>query len=352
MLQHAQKHKIEKIGIPRLSTGLDKLNWLKVKRIITDVFHNSPIEVTVHTQPQQQKSSPSGTQKGKGAKNDMQQAQEDDQSLSTVLSWIKNGKQPHRSVLQGQSRDIWVLANNFDSLKVVNDILCQSFEDSSTGQSYLQQVSPTTLQPKFSGSIHSSTTVAHVGVTKTLVKLRARFYWPGHKKDVSVFVSICLARQQRNSPNQKHRRSFVIWPPSFPFSHIGIDFLGPPPVSNGNSYDAFYGDHFTKWYEAIPLPDQTAEMTANALFEHWISRFGVSMSIHTDQDQNFESKLFQSLMQSLQNDKTRTTSLHPQSNVMIERMNKTLLNMLAKTADDFQSNWTHQLPYVMMAFRT
>ena len=33
-------------------------------------------------------------------------------------------------------------------------------------------------------------------------------------------------------------------------------------------------------------------------------------------------------------------------------MNRTLLNMLAKTIDDFQSNWTQQLPYVMMAFRT
>ena len=32
-------------------------------------------------------------------------------------------------------------------------------------------------------------------------------------------------------------------------------------------------------------------------------------------------------------------------------MNRTLLNMLAKSVDDFQSNWTQQLPYVMMAFR-
>ena len=36
----------------------------------------------------------------------------------------------------------------------------------------------------------------------------------------------------------------------------------------------------------------------------------------------------------------------------IERMNRTLLNMLAKSVDDFQRNWTQQLPYVMMAFRT
>ena len=91
-------------------------------------------------------------------------------------------------------------------------------------------------------------------------------------------------------------------------------------------------------------------MTATALLEHWISRF--SLSIHTDQGRNFESKLFQCLMQSLQIVETRTTYFHPQSNAVIERLNRTLLNMLAKTVDDFQSNWTQQLPYVVMAFRT
>ena len=137
----------------------------------------------------------------------------------------------------------------------------------------------------------------------------------------------------------------------FPFAHIGIDFLGPDPVSNGKSYIAIFGDHFTKWYEAVPLPDQAAEMTATAL-EHWIRHFAVPVSIHTDQGRNFESKLFQILMQSLQIDKTRTTSFHPESNAVIERMSRTLLNMLAKSVDEFQSNWTQQLPYVMMAFRT
>ena len=76
ILQHVWKHKIEKISISRLSTGLDKLKWLKVKGIITDVFHNTPIKVTVYTQQQQQNSGSSGTQKEKGTLNDLQQAQE------------------------------------------------------------------------------------------------------------------------------------------------------------------------------------------------------------------------------------------------------------------------------------
>ena len=76
--------------------------------------------------------------------------------------------------------------------------------------------------------------------------------------------------------------------------------MGPLPLSNGNQHILLIGDHFTKWYEAVPLPDQTASTTANALLQHWICRFGCPYSIHSDQGQNFESKIFKLLMQSLE----------------------------------------------------
>ena len=198
MLKHAQKHKIEKLGLPRLSTGLDKLKWLKIKGIIRDVFHQSHIKVMVYRQPQQQNSSLGGTQK-KRTKNDLQQAQEVNQRLNTVPSWVKNGKQSLRSVLRGQSREIWVLRKSLDSHKIVNDTVCRSFEVSSTGQIHSEQVVPTTFCSKTLESIHSSNTTAQLGLTKALEKLRAKFYGPGHKKYVSVFVSSCLVCQQRNN---------------------------------------------------------------------------------------------------------------------------------------------------------
>ena len=98
------------------------------------------------------------------------------------------------------------------------------------------------------------------------------------------------------------------------------------------------------------MPDQTAEMTATALIEHWISPFGVTVSIHTGQGRSFESKLFQSLMQSLQIKRELLPSTN--KNPVIERMNQTTLKILAKTVEDFQSNWTQQLQFVMMAFPT
>ena len=54
----------------------------------------------------------------------------------------------------------------------------------------------------------------------------------------------------------------------------------------------------------------------------------------------------------LEINKTRTTSFHPQSNSVIERMNRTLLNMLTKRIDKQQANWSYFLPFVLMAYRS
>ena len=143
-----------------------------------------------------------------------------------------------------------------------------------------------------------------------------------------------------------------IGPQATRFIISALIFMGPLALSNGNQHILLIGDHFSKWYEAIPLPEQTAPTTATALFENWICRFGCPHSIHSDQVRNFESRLFKSLNQALQVDKTRTTAFRPQSNAHVERMNRTLQSMLAKCINDEQSNWSQQLPYVMMAYRT
>ena len=103
------------------------------------------------------------------------------------------------------------------------------------------------------------------------------------------------------------------------------------------------GDLFTKWCKAIPLPEQTAATTNDALLERWICRLGCPYSIHTDRDTNFESQLFANLLNKLEIDKTRTTAFHPQSNSVTERMKRTLLNMLAKCIDEDQTNWSVKL---------
>ena len=150
-------------------------------------------------------------------------------------------------------------------------------------------------------------------------------------------------------PSPEAPTSLVDWKISYPFHHIGVDFLIPLPTSNGCHYILLIGDHFTKWYEAFPLPDQTAAITSDPLLERWICRFGCPYSIHTT---NFESQLFANLLKKLVVDKTRTTAFHAESNSVIEKMNRTLVNMPAKCIDEEQTNSSVKLPYVLMAYRS
>ena len=137
----------------------------------------------------------------------------------------------------------------------------------------LQQLIHVSMVQSLLTSLHSSSTGGHLGSFKVIEKVRQRFYWPGFQDDVRLFVSRCEQCQKRNHPPKHHRHSLIERHASYPFHHIGIDFMGPLPLSK-NQHILLIGDHFTKWYEAILLHDRTAITTAKALLEHWICRFG------------------------------------------------------------------------------
>ena len=104
--------------------------------------------------------------------------------------------------------------------------------------------------------------------------------------------------------------------------------------------------------EAFPLPNQEATTVASTLVDKIFLRYSVPEQFHSDQGRQFESQLIAEVCKLLNINKTRTTPYHPQCDGLVERFNRTLLNMLATCAKDRPFDREQYIRKVCMAYNS
>ena len=98
------------------------------------------------------------------------------------------------------------------------------------------------------------------------------------------------------------------------WDHVAMDLLDMSvTTTRGNIYVLVMVDCFSRWTEACPLPDKTAQSVADAFFSQIVCRFGMPIVIHSDQGREFENRIMQELCILCGSHKTRTTPYHPES---------------------------------------
>ncbi|GFX73549.1 retrovirus-related Pol polyprotein from transposon 412 [Trichonephila clavipes] len=121
---------------------------------------------------------------------------------------------------------------------------------------------------------------------KTLHRVRERFFWGKVRADVEQWCKSCDACAARKGPKIRSRGKLHRYNVGAPFERIAFDILGPlPRTASGNKYLLVVMDYFTKWPEVYPIPDQEAPTVAEAVVQHWISRYGVPLQLHSDQEE-------------------------------------------------------------------
>ena len=194
--------------------------------------------------------------------------------------------------------------------------------------------------------IHS---LARTRPRRTQRVIAKRFVWHGMKKDVRKWCKKCY--QCQASKIHRHVRAPLVTrtPPSGRFRSLHLDLVGPLPTSECMTYLLTIIDRYTRWPEAVPLPDAKTSTCVKALIRLWIARFGVPDDITSDRGPQFTSVLWTELGKTLGIHLRNTTAYHPQANGMIERLHRQLKAALkARTAD---AHWMDHLSIVLLGLR-
>jgi hypothetical protein len=213
---------------------------------------------------------------------------------------------------------------------------------------------PSSMISSLLQSYHNDPLSGHFGVRRTYLKIKNKFWWPNMKQSIIQHIKSCLPCQQHNiSRSKKPGQLFPIPSPEGPFQMIGMDYCGPfKRTPRGNQYVLCITDYFTRWVTAIALPDCSAQTTAQALFDEYICRYGVPLSILSDQGTHFKNQLMESMAKLMGYNHIFSSVYHPQSNGMVERFNATFVPQIAKLQDRENNNWDEFLLPIVFAYNT
>ena len=268
----------------------------------------------------------------------LEERQRADTQLNAIISYLETGKLPAG---EKEARELVLWQSQF----TMKDGVLYRVQPDKT----LRIVPPTVDRHKLFNEVHGGLFAGHLREEKTHSTLSRHYWWPKIRADISRWCQECL-RCATRSTGRPVRPPLTPIPVNGPFDRVGVDVLQLPKTRNGNRYAVVFIDYLTKWPEVFATADQTAPTIAGLFVEHVISRHGVPNQLLSDRGPSFLSRLMLEVCSVLGTKKVTTSAYHPQTDGLVERFNRTLTDMLAKTVE-LGVEWDERLPYVLFAYR-
>ena len=284
-------------------------------------------------------SGPDGVVANLGQEVDLAMLQRQDEELMVMIDFLETGLLPSEEKLAKKTA---MVAPQY----TMEDGVLYHVEADGT----VRLIPPVTHREHLFEQAHSGVFGSHLSEAKVYSELRRHYWWERMRGDVSKWTRGCLVCATRES-SRVTRAPLTPIAVSGPFDRIGVDVIQFPKSRLGNQYAVVFVDYLTKWPEAFPVQDQTAATIAHLLVTEIVSRHGVPTEVLSDRGCAFLSGLMKEVEKLLGFHKVNTSAYHPQTDGLVERFNRTLTAMLAKTVEQGGKDWDQRLPYVLFAYR-
>lgn len=266
-------------------------------------------------------------------------AQADDPLLLTMMGWFLGEDCPKRRI--GDPYFSWWVAKEAGHLEFKEGILRHKG----------RLVVPQKLIPVILNEMHNQAHSGHPGIFKLVKAVSERFFFQSMTELCAEWVNscqLCLCRKA----SKKVRAPLLPIPYSNPLEAIHVDHVGPIKCYGQPLYLLTMIDRGTRFCEVVIVKNTSAVETANAVYDNWITRYSIPKVIVSDRGTAFVNRVFDELGKILGIKLVRTTPLHPESNGLVERFNRTLITTLTRFIQDNPDNWPTHLSSVLWAYRT
>ena len=193
----------------------------------------------------------------------------------------------------------------------------------------LRIVVPTDSRKELFDDAHSGMFGAHLRSAKIHSQLGQHYWWLSMRADINSWARACAICASRQIGKPLHP-CLTPLPVGGPFDRVGVDVVQLPNSSKGNKYVVVFVDYLTKWPEVFPVKDKNSLTIARLLVEHIIPQHGVPSQLLSDRGLAFVSKIMFEVYNLLEIKKISTTAYHPQTDGLVERYNRTLIDMLSR----------------------
>jgi Integrase zinc binding domain len=200
--------------------------------------------------------------------------------------------------------------------------------------------------------------LAHLGATKTVNYLKDHVWWKDMVSDTKSYCETCTTCKRSKPTNQKpYGLLNPLNIPSEPWESIGVDFVGPLPLSNNrdSEFDSITVIIclLTAMVEIIPSKSNyKAQDIAELMFEHVYKHHGLPKTIISDRDVLFTSTFWGHLNTLIGIKLKMSSAYHPQTDGATERANRTITQMLRQCISPNQKDWVSKLPTIQFAINS
>ena len=200
--------------------------------------------------------------------------------------------------------------------------------------------------------------LAHLGDKKTVTYLRDQVWWKTMVDNVSMYCKTCqtcaVSKPQQGKVHGKLKTMLV---PTYPWQYIGIDFIGPLPESANRmgGYDMICViiDLLTSVVHLVPTRQTYRAIdVAKLIFEQVYRLHGIPERIVSERDSLFTSKFWKRLHYLVGTRLYMSLAFHPQTDGTIERVNRTVTQMIRQCVRPDQKDWVVKLPAVEFAINS